>query len=188
MLTIAILAGGASRRMGRDKAAIRVGEESLLERTARIARSVSSDVLVVGKEFPKDWPYPDVPCIPDSYPGLGPLGGLATAIHSAHSDILLLPCDLPLLSTEALVWLIDVYEAQNGANGLICRNRGRFEPLFSCYSFNLLPLVEHHISEGKYALRDLIEAMEVTFADLPEDYTSALTNVNSPEDWKRVGR
>ena len=104
-LVAAILAGGQSRRMGRDKASIIWQGETLLARTARVAQEAGFAVMVIGRERPDGWPLPDTRFVPDAYPGQGPLGGLATALEAANQDVLLLACDMPLLSVEAIAWL-----------------------------------------------------------------------------------
>ena len=80
MFTLAILAGGASRRMGRDKATLDAGDGPLLERSARLGLELGLPVLVVGRERPTNWPLPTVRFVADRMPGQGPLGGLVTAL------------------------------------------------------------------------------------------------------------
>ena len=193
-LTITILAGGQSRRMGRDKATLRWNEESLLERTARIALDLSLPVIVVGRECPEGWPYPGVQFVQDSYPGIGPIGGLATAIKEQASDILLLSCDLPLLTIEAVNWLIKQAtvlppDSERAWQGLITVNGARIEPLFSIYHHSLLPILTQQINAKNFRLRSLIQAGEFLRVDLPPEFASALTNINTTADWNSlIGR
>ena len=107
----AILAGGQSRRMGRDKANIIWQGETLLARTARIAQEAGCTVQIVGREQPEDWPLPEVSFVSDASPSQGPLGGLATALETSHEAVLLLACDLPLLRVDVLHWLMDQEQA-----------------------------------------------------------------------------
>lgn len=182
-LTIAILAGGASRRMGRDKASISVAGETMLERTARVARQTGLPALVAGRSEPEGWPHPDVPFYPDDHPGHGPLGGLAAALHAAGGSVILLPCDMPCLTAEALSWLVGLSFRSRSPHGLIVRNGGRPEPLFSFYSFSLLPLARDHLRRNVRAMHRLIASGEFDFADLPPEHAPALYNVNRPEEW-----
>ena len=86
-ITIAILAGGQSRRMGTDKAALQIGGVSLLERTARLALAVNLPVLVVGRPCPEQWPLPEVTFVEDAEAGLGPAGGLTAALRHAQTSV-----------------------------------------------------------------------------------------------------
>ena len=181
---IAILAGGLSRRMGRDKALLKVGEESILERTARLALATSARVVIIGRPCPNNWPYEDVRFVPDDQPALGPLGGLATALRTTTSDIFLLPCDLPLLTLSALRWLTQAALNWHDYDGVVCRNEGRIEPLFAWYRYQTLSLVEQQLARGEYALRKFIELADIGFVDLPVEHRVVTTNANSPEDWK----
>lgn len=182
-LTIAILAGGASRRMGQDKASMPVAEGTMLERTARIARQTGLLAIVAGRPEPEGWPYPNVPFYPDDQPGQGPLGGLAAALRAAGRSVILLPCDMPCLTAEVLSWLVGISSLCRSPHGLVVRNGGRPEPLFSFYSFSLLPLVQDHLRQNVRAMHRLIDAGRFDFADLPPEHAPALRNVNRPEDW-----
>lgn len=181
-LTIAILAGGRSRRMGRDKASLPVQGETLLERTARIASATGLPTIVVGRSQPDGWPHRDIGFFPDNYPGLGPLGGLSTALRCAGQSVLLLPCDMPCLTAEALAWLIDAVSHFPVEHGLIVRNGDRMEPLFSCYAPASFPLVEDHLRRNLLAMRECIAVGRFTFVDLPAKHIPALRNVNRPEE------
>ncbi|MBC8101622.1 MAG: NTP transferase domain-containing protein, partial [Cytophagales bacterium] len=108
--------------MGRDKASLpslQAGEGNLLARTVTLAAQVSATVLVIGRDRPPDWSegaedtgsVTSVTFLRDDLPGLGPAGGLATALRYAVASttgfgaVALLPCDLPLLQAASLRWL-----------------------------------------------------------------------------------
>ena len=100
--TGAVLCGGGSRRMGRDKAVIVVAGETLLARAARTLSGVFDEVLVVGREAPPPGLPPHVRALADERPGLGPLGGIATALAAAgHEWVFVCACDMPLLDARA---------------------------------------------------------------------------------------
>lgn len=204
-VTVAILAGGASRRMGRDKAGIEIDGLPLLERTARLARAVSSSVLIVGRTRPADWPLPNVSFVEDEWPGEGPLGGLAAALRRLEAPplfgasgadrpygVLLLACDQPALTPEALTWLREAAQecSQALVDGLVTVNGGQREPLFSVYTPHCLPRIEAHVTHGRRSLKALIDAGNFQFADLPPTLIPALVNVNTPDDlaaWRQSG-
>ena len=183
-MIIAILAGGQSRRMGTDKAALEIGGVSLLERTARLALAGNLPVLVAGRACPENWPLPEVEFVEDAAPGLGPAGGLATALRQAQTSVLALACDLPLLTEDALRWLIAQAKAQSGSSGLVTINGGQKEPLFSVYHRESLPLIEARLAAHRRSLHGVIEAGAFAFADAPEWVAAQLANVNTPEEWQ----
>ena len=183
-LTLAILAGGQSRRMGTDKAALEIGGMTLLERTARMALAVNLPALVIGRASPDGWLLPEVTFTEDAEAGLGPLGGLATARRQAQTSVLALACDLPLLTEDAVRWLIAQAAFQGGPSGLVTVNGGQKEPLFSVYDRACLPLIEARLAAHRRSLHGLIEAGAFAFADAPDWVAAQLANVNTPEEWR----
>jgi len=179
----ALFAGGASRRMGTDKAALTVGGETLLARTARLAEDAGLTVWVVGRARPGDWTRDTGTFLLDDVPGLGPLGALTTLLRRVSEPILALACDLPRLDAEALHWLA----AQTpGPHGLAALVDGDPEPLFSVYAPACLPLAEARLAEGRRSLRGLMEAGDFARADAPDWVAARLVNVNTPEEWAGV--
>ena len=185
-MTAVILAGGESRRMGTDKAALVFGGIPLLERAARAALTAGLPVLVVGRERPDGWPLPAVDFAPDAAPGRGPLGGLETALVRARTSVLALACDTPLLGPSALAWLWDRAASEASTHGLAVLNGGQWEPLFSVYAPACLPLIEARLTSGRLSLHGLIESGEFGRADAPDWVAAQLVNVNTPEDLARL--
>ena len=182
--TAAILAGGRSERMGSDKALLSVDGIPLLVRMARIAQEVTPRVLVVGRARPFDWPFPGVSFVPDAMPGLGPLGGLMTALRAAGDDtVLALACDMPLLTADALRWLLNAGTTHALADGVVTVNRSQVEPLFALYTAACLPLVESRIGENRCSLHGLIEAGAFGRIQAPPEIAATLVNMNTPADF-----
>ena len=87
-----ILAGGQSRRMGQDKAALKWGETSLLEHMVQLLSTVTTSVRIVGRGD-----------LPDRIPGKGPIGGILTGLESTDKTVnLFVAVDLPLLTDDFL--------------------------------------------------------------------------------------
>ncbi len=187
-MTIGILAGGHSRRMGRDKASLKVGDETFLEHTVRLAQTTGLRVMVIGKPAPNDFPFPNVDFLEDQSPDMGPLGGLITGLRSAGTSLLLLPCDMPFLTVDAVGWLLTSAKelaANPTLHGHISRSQKGIEPLFSVYAFSALHLAEEQMRSGNLAMRNFIAAGNFAFIDIPEEHVSAVHNVNRSED---IGR
>src|SRR5690606_24867161 len=95
-----VLAGGLSRRMGRDKATLALAGRSLLDRSIDALIAAGLPVLVVGRSA---LARGDVQACEDDEPGRGPLAGLATALRRAQgAPIVAVPCDVPDLDAEAV--------------------------------------------------------------------------------------
>lgn len=190
---VAVLAGGQSRRMGVDKASLRRGGVTLLERTARAALAAAPvlPILIVGRPRPEAWPA-DLPAafVPDDAPGQGPLPALGTALRAAGGPVLALACDMPLLSTAALRWLVrqsEQADADEAAHGLVATNQGQPEPLFAIYRPACLPLLARRMEAGQRSLRGLIAAGRFTLVPAPDEVAACLRNVNTPAELAALG-
>ncbi len=183
-IAIAVLAGGQSRRMGQDKAALVWQGQTLLERMAQTARQVAPQVLVAGRARPGAWAGPDVPFLPDAQPGEGPLRGLEAALgFAAPAGTLAVACDMPLLGADALRWLLEqTLLSAPAKDGLAVRNAGQWEPLFSVYRPRCLTRVRERLAVGQRSLHRLIEAGEFVSVDAPPWVCAQLVNVNTPAD------
>jgi len=110
----AVLAGGASRRMGTDKAALAVGGRSLLERAVAALRPHCAEVVVVSARA--DTPTGAWRTVADERPGQGPLAGLETALaeagrHGCEAAVVL-AVDLPLVEAEAVGELLEFLKSR----------------------------------------------------------------------------
>ena len=190
-IAVAIFAGGQSSRMGEDKAQLEINGESLLQRAAKMALDVSSRVYVIGRAMPECWSLPEVRFLLDETPEQGPLGGLQTVLKH-EAEVLVLACDMPKLTTDALRWLIE--EAGGAASlfqtkksGLIVQNGEQWEPLFSIYTARCLPLIEESLQAERRSLHALIKRGEFDFAQAPLRIQAQLINVNTPQEWATLG-
>src|SRR5579871_4908863 len=104
-----ILAGGKSSRMGSDKAFLEFEGRTLLARALALARSITSDVRIVGQQ--EKFAH-FAPTVADIFPDRGPLAGIHAALCSSEADLnLILAVDTPYLSWALLRFLIS--QAQN---------------------------------------------------------------------------
>src|SRR5713226_3707890 len=96
-LTVAILAGGRSSRMGTDKSFVRVLGRPLIEDILAQVTGLGTETLIVTNR-PDDYAYLRVPLFTDVLPDKGALGGLYSALHSAtQRHVLCIACDMPFV-------------------------------------------------------------------------------------------
>jgi molybdopterin-guanine dinucleotide biosynthesis protein A len=182
---VAIMAGGESRRMGADKAALVVGGETILLRVARTAVATSLGVHIAGRPRPRDWPLPEVTFHKDDEAGLGPLGGLATILRRSDGPVVALGCDMPLLDTEAIEWLVGEAAARTLEDGLVTVSAsGKQQPLFSVYMPAVLALVERHLQDETLALKDLTAAGRFRLLPVPRRWEQSIRGFNTPEEYE----
>ncbi|HLA80580.1 MAG TPA: molybdenum cofactor guanylyltransferase, partial [Thermoleophilia bacterium] len=127
-----ILAGGASSRMGFNKALARLGRGgTLIEKAVAKAAMLSGDVIVVANDEER-YRNLGVRVIPDAYPGSGSLGGIYSGLLAAqHQHAFVVACDMPFLSLPLWRYMLSI---PRDYDVLLPRLQGQPEPLHAIYS------------------------------------------------------
>lgn len=188
-----ILAGGASSRMGTDKARLRLGAETFVERIAHALAPVARRVSVVSaKPDAREW---GLPVVKDIYEGAGALGGIHAALSVCAAEwALLVSCDLPFVSGELLTRLVafGAEGAQEFDAVAPIQKDGRPQPLCALYRRErCLALAESLLQSGERRPRVLLREVRTRWVWIEElnDLTGAelfFLNVNTPEDYARA--
>jgi molybdopterin-guanine dinucleotide biosynthesis protein A len=188
-LTAVILAGGRSRRMGRDKAFVEVGGATLLDRTLRTARELAAHILISGSanKFASFGTVAE-----DVFPDRGPLAGIHAALAISTTDLnLVLAVDLPLLTAPLLRYLI-ARARETSALVTVPRIAGGWQPLCAVYRRAFSELAADALRRGHNkidALFPLTSALPLEEAELTRHgFTPQLfCNLNSPPDLEASG-
>ncbi|RLE23353.1 MAG: molybdopterin-guanine dinucleotide biosynthesis protein B [Acidobacteria bacterium] len=177
-----VLIGGDSRRMGSPKQNLSVGGRSLLSTVTSIFRSKVERVVVLGRgHTPEDaGRLPQISDAPGT--GQGPLAGLLTAFRWAPRVCWVVgACDMPGITAEALVWLID--QRRPGCWAVIPRDsEGQIHPTLALYEPQAASLIDTLVDQGHKAPRGLVRWSEIHTPTIPDSLAHAWLNVNSPED------
>ena len=161
-MSVAVLCGGRSSRMGRDKAGLPFGGESMLARAVHAVSQVSDDVMVVGPLAATAAAH----ARHISDPGEGPLVALTTALRSAREGrVLLLACDMPLV-TPALLGHLRTLAGDSDA--CVPRVGGVAVPTCAIYRRDIVDVAETLVSRGARSLRALLETVRVRWVDESE--------------------
>ena len=185
-VTAGILAGGGSRRFGRDKAHYPLRGRSLVQWTVDGARCMTDEIFILAKNEDA-FRLNGTEVLTDSSPVSTPLNGIRSVIPRVHHWLLLLACDIPFFGPEVLELL---WENRSIGEATVIRTEGRYHPFPALYPLAVLPLWEEALRTGTYHLQRTVERMPrriLTEDDLlsrgirPE----ALHNINTPEDLKR---
>ena len=186
-MTVVILAGGQSRRMGRDKLRLTLGGETLLQRALRRWGEMFPRVLV-SVAGPEKFPELGDRRVFDAFPGAGPLAGLHAGLLAAGEDVFLTGADMPFSSPEKALRLASLCGEAEAC--VLTDGTGRWEPLFGYYRPSVLPKAEALLSSGRRSMGALLGSVklrEVSLAELGEDEDSRLSlNVNVPEDYEKL--
>lgn len=175
-----VLAGGRSRRMGRDKALLDWRGRSLLDHAlARFAEAGIAHAVVSGDR-------PTHAGIPDTHPGEGPLAGLlAVACRHPGRRLLLVPVDMPRLPAA---WIEALSRAHAEADALHFAEAPL--PLRIQATPDLVARLTGWLDDpgGPRALRHLLREFGAVALPTPAGVDDAFENANTPEDWTRIER
>jgi len=182
-----ILVGGGSRRMGRPKQLLRHRGLTFVERVdAALGERIADRVLLGSGSVPNtlaglDW-------IPDPPGVTGPIAGLLAALRWAPGQTwVVAACDQPLITPEALDWLIG--QRRPGRWAVLPRLPWRpVEPFLAVYEPQALPLLERLAREPNPAPRRLADHPKVATPEPPGEMADAWRSVNDPEQYDALGK
>lgn len=178
-----VLAGGRSRRMQRDKAALAyAGRPQLARAMELLAPLVARSFVSRRQDQQCDALRGGYEAIVDHLPELGPIGGIHAALHT-HADRawLVLACDLPFLDRPTLERLIAARDPARLASAYRSSYDGMPEPLCAIYEPASRAALARWIESGERCPRKFLAQHEVRLLDLTN--THALDNVNTPAEY-----
>lgn len=168
--------------MGRDKALLPWRGGSLAAHIAGIVKEAAGVVTVVGREA--EYPGYRGRILPDLHPGLGPLGGLETALTDSGAEWnLVVACDMPRLTADWLAAVLSTARRSGSAGCVIPIAAGRAHPLAAAYHRKCLPRVTEIVFDRSLRLLDAVERLEPEFLAVPPEAEACFANMNTPEDW-----
>jgi len=183
-LDAVILAGGASSRMGRDKAWVEDEGRPLIARALSTLRSSGIQEIFISGRAGTDYSPLRCPVLLDRESGSGPLAGIERALDATEAQLLLvLAVDLPRMTADFLRKLADRCEP---LTGVIPKLRGQLEPLAAIYPKRCHFIARDCLLKCRLAARDFAEGCRreravktfaVPSADLP-----CFDNWNRPSD------
>jgi len=178
-----ILAGGASRRMGRDKALLEEQGKPLVERVAAVVAGAAGNCAIVAPAG--RYEGLGLPVLADRWPGEGPLGGILTALETGQAEWnLIVAVDLPMLETGFLRELLR--EAKTAGRSLAPMHAdGGLEPLCGVYHAGDLGRIRDFFAAGGRKVKDALREIQVATIPAPP---GVLLNVNTPEQWEAARR
>ena len=174
--------------MGCDKAFLKLGGKTLFERVLELFRESFERLLLVGNDGGRFSPY-GLPIVSDIYAGSS-LGGIYTGLYNSETEyVFVASCDLPFPNGEVLRYLCDL---RDGYDAVVTTTDNGYEPLFALYAKSCLEPIKSLMESGNYcayAYFPNVKVRYVPYAELsPLDKDgTAFLNVNTPEEFKRIG-
>jgi molybdenum cofactor guanylyltransferase len=174
-----VLVGGRSSRMGRDKALLEWHGMPLAEHVAQAVRQAAGSVVLIGD--PSRYGGLGYEVRADDRPGLGPAGGVATALRLGRAEWnLIVACDMPKISPEALRLLLERSQTSQANCIVPVGSNCEPEPLCAVYHSRCLDPLDRAIEANRLKMKDLVVELG---ADLVAGLEPRwLDNFNTPED------
>ncbi len=183
-----VLVGGASSRMGRDKALLEFEGATVAARIAECVRSVAGSVTLIGP--PERYRQLGYNIIPDRVSGFGPIGGVFTALESTHSEWnLIVACDMPFITPRLLEDLFaDAESGPSTADVIVPESTTadgtRLDPLCAVYQRRCATAARRAIDRKMVRMQDFVSKLRLRKHPVPDP--APLANLNTPAEWSGV--
>ena len=184
---IAILAGGKSRRMGRDKAFVELAGAPMIQWVISAVAQCSARALIISNE-PGKYSQFGLPVYPDVIPGMGPLSGLFTAFTVTGADrVMIAPCDSPFMSPDVIKFILNYPDG--GADAVIPFVDGREQGMLAVYSRGAVDRFEERIASASMMFDEFRLSLNRIFISenelrAVEPDLRTFLNVNTPSDFQ----
>jgi molybdopterin-guanine dinucleotide biosynthesis protein A len=184
-----VLAGGRSSRMRTNKAFAEFKGQKLIENILDKVSRTFDEVILVTNDPENYFCYANegVRIVSDLIPRKGPLSGIHTGLYCAINDMVLaVPCDMPFLSMDFAVHMVDMV---GDRDGVVPRIGSFFQPLFAAYSKRCLPVIEESLLTDRLKISDIYKSLDILYLDESHirrfgDPEVLFYNVNSRDDLK----
>ena len=178
-ITGIILAGGKSTRMGSNKAFLKLGGKTLLNRSIEIIEDIC-DQVIISSNIPIESKYQ---VVKDEINEIGPLGGMISSLRfSNNSQNVVISCDLPFITSEVINTMIKEHKTLITVPTIDNKN---IEPLCAVYNKEILLHLEKEANNGSYKLHSIIKGLPHKIIDFSDKYDLFL-NINNQDDYKKA--
>lgn len=180
-ISVIILAGGKSSRLGKDKRQISLKNKSLIEYSIALARNVSDDIIISANDYLPNFEQYKV--IPDIIKGAGPLQGIISSLQQIRNQkALVLTSDMPFLSNHLISKLIQGAQKETISHFAL---QGQFYPFPSLIPCSMLKRIIELEKIGEKSLKRIFSSLPTKEIQIPDHiFKYAFLNVNRAEDFE----
>ena len=183
-ISAVLLAGGESRRMGRDKTTLLFHAKSLWQIQLELLRKLEPIEIFVSARTEPVWRPADVPFVADDLPSRGPLSGLAATLTRMRAQHLLaLAIDMPFMTAEYLTFL---YSQIEPCRGVIPKIDDRFEPLSAIYPQETLANFQSALLGTDFSMQTVADGLategKLRVVPVTSEEKNLFLNLNEPAD------
>lgn len=186
-VTVIILAGGKSRRMGSNKAFLKYGNKTFIEHQIAKLKTIFSEIIISSNDH-NIYEGLNLPVVSDVIPEKGPLSGIcAGLLYTKNSHVFVIACDMPFVCENAIMYL---KEYTGKYDVVVPQTEYGLEPMHAFYSKKCIQPMYRHIKEGKLRIIDFFSEVNVKVVDKKEfknlgAIEHPLLNLNTPDEYKK---
>jgi molybdopterin-guanine dinucleotide biosynthesis protein A len=187
-MTAVILAGGKSRRMGSNKAFLKLKGKTFIERQIELLREMFDEIFI-SANTPSEYEYLNLPVFKDIYPEKGPLGGIYTSlVNSGSTSTFMLACDMPFVESgliEHLKGFTREYDV------VVPKSERGLEPLHAFYSKNCIDPIKRELDADNLRIISFFPHVKVKIVELEsltssDSFKNSIKNLNTRDEYEDV--
>jgi molybdenum cofactor guanylyltransferase len=182
-ITVSILCGGKSSRMESEKGLVLWRNKAFIEHIIEAVLPITNNIQLITNT--QEYNHLSYPKVNDIIAEKGPLGGIYSALESTKTELnLILSCDIPLISTEILLELIQKHNLKTDIS--ILADELKIHPLIGVYNRSILTIIKQSIEENDLKMMHLLEKVNHQIIKVGSDKTDQLKNINTISELKEL--
>ena len=186
-VSVGILAGGKSSRMGKNKALLKFEDTTVIQRTVKEFADVPD--MLISAAAVGEYEFIGVPVVYDENADIGPVEGIRRVLSAAQNDyVFICAADMPFISRDILRYLVQFICSDYDC--YVITDDEHIHPLCAVYSKRVLPVIEKLIGEGNYRLREIFALCPTKFIPIGLSCCDrkAVRNINTREEYTKAVR
>lgn len=183
-ISIAILAGGASKRFGSDKTFAKFRGMPLIKHLIWRFRKHTDDLFIVSRfDQPDRLQSVDIPIIYDSHVDRTIMGAVIDSIEASKNEwVFIIAVDFPLINWPIVNWISEGLEVQKDALFVLPKLRTGYQPLCALYRKGCLEILRHRLSKNQQRMQDICDEKNCLNLEVPKQFQWQFLNMNTVED------
>ena len=178
-----ILSGGKSSRMGTDKASLKLYNSSFIERVIKVMAPFVDDITIISDN--PDHDIYKLKRLEDIIKESGPLGGLHTGLnHAKHNNVLVLSCDIPLISENIIETLINQADFSADVNQI--ESNGKTMPLIALYKKSCYRTFYKFLMNDERRVRVALKSLNTNAVKIDNTLDNHVQNINTKEEFEAL--
>ena len=189
IIASAVLLGGKSSRMGKNKAFLKIKDLSFLDRTIKVLDSIFPKIYLSVDSIDKYEEYEKKTIlVEDKIKEIGPLGGIFSILQEMkEQSLFFVACDMPFLHKELILQMISIFK-RNKYNAVVPVLDGYIQPLHSIFDKNILKYFPNFLKEKKYSIKEFLKTIDVFYLSLKSNYfnKNIFKNINTKKEFRAL--